>query len=115
MLLDLDEAAAPVSRQTEVCVIGAGAAGICLARRLLAAGHEVMLLESGGVDFERAISDLNAGSSVGRDYYPLDHSRLRFFGGTTAIWGGRCAELDPIDLEERDWVPGSGWPLSWDD
>ena len=36
-----------------------------------------------------------------------------FFGGTTAIWGGRCAELDPIDLERRDYVPHSGWPIGW--
>jgi hypothetical protein len=115
MLLDLNEAAGTVERQTEVCVIGAGAAGICLARRLLAAGHEVVLLESGGVDFEKLVADLNAGPIIGRDYYPLDHSRLRFFGGTTAIWGGRCAEYDPIDLEKREWVAGSGWPIQWDE
>ena len=115
MLLDLQDADGKVHRRTDVCVIGAGAAGICLARRLLGAGHEVMLLESGGVDFEKSVSDLNAGENVGRDYYPLDHARLRFFGGTTAIWGGRCAELDPIDLERRDWVPDSGWPIEWDE
>lgn len=115
MLLDLRDATGSVHRRTEICVIGAGAAGICLARRLLDRGHEVMLLESGGVDFERPVSDLNAGENVGRDYYPLDHARLRFFGGTTAIWGGRCAELDPIDLERRAWVADSGWPIEWDE
>jgi len=36
---------------------------------------------------------------------------LRFFGGTAAIWGGRSAELDPIDFEQRDWVEWSGWPF----
>src|SRR3546814_865853 len=40
---------------------------------------------------------------------------MRFFGGTTAIWGGRCAELDAIDFERRDWVPHSGWPIDLDD
>ena len=29
-----------------------------------------------------------------------------------AIWGGRCALLDPIDFRRRDWVPHSGWPIS---
>ncbi|MEM8623627.1 MAG: GMC family oxidoreductase, partial [Pseudomonadota bacterium] len=48
-------------------------------------------------------------------YYPLRESRLRFFGGTTAIWGGRVAELDPIDFEKRDGVPSSGWPLAHED
>lgn len=72
-----------------------------------------MLLESGGLDYEAAVADLNAGENVGEDYYALEDARLRFFGGTTAIWGGRCAELDPIDLETRDYVPHSGWPFDW--
>lgn len=94
-------------------MIGAGAAGITLTRRLLGLGHDVILLESGGLDYEAPIADLNAGSNVGEPYYDLEDSRLRFFGGTTAIWGGRCAELDPIDLEKRDYVPHSGWPIGW--
>ncbi|MDQ0839953.1 FAD-dependent oxidoreductase [Sphingomonas faeni] len=102
-------------RTTEICVVGAGAAGIIMARQLLDRGHEVMLLESGGSDYEAETAALNAGTNVGRDYYPLSEARLRFFGGTTAIWGGRCAELDPIDLEKRNWVPGSGWPIDWAD
>jgi choline dehydrogenase-like flavoprotein len=84
-----------------------------VARRLLGQGRTVVLLESGGLDYEARMAALNAGSSIGEDYYDLEDSRLRFFGGTTAIWGGRCAELDPIDLEKRDYVPHSGWPISW--
>jgi len=112
MLTDLADARDAIVRETEICLIGAGAAGLTIARRLLQKGHSLVLLESGGRDYEAATADLNAGENVGEDYYPLDHARLRFFGGTTAIWGGRCAELDPIDLEARPWVPGSGWPLS---
>ena len=96
-------------------MIGAGAAGISLTRRLLGAGRSVVLLESGGLDYEAPVADLNAGENVGDEYYDLEDSRLRFFGGTTAIWGGRCAELDPIDLEKRDYVPHSGWPISFEE
>src|SRR5215203_2300842 len=97
--------------QSEVCVIGSGAAGITTARRLLNAGHDVLLLESGGTDYEAEAAELNAGESIGHAYYDLQHSRLRFFGGTSAIWGGRVAELDSIDFERRDWIPHSGWPF----
>ncbi|MFW2831581.1 FAD-dependent oxidoreductase [Sphingomonas sp. ID0503] len=100
--------------QADVAVIGAGAAGISLADRLIEAGLRVVLLESGGIDYEGASAALNAGENAGLDYYPLDHARLRMFGGTTAIWGGRCSELDPIDFARRNWVPHSGWPFGYE-
>lgn len=110
MHFDLDQAS-PLDPHADSCIIGAGAAGITVARRLLDAGQHVLLLESGGLDYEPITSRLNVGTNVGQDYYDLAHSRLRFFGGTTAIWGGRCAELDPIDFQPRSWVPYSGWPF----
>ena len=89
--------------------------GITIASDLVKRGLRVLLIESGGLDYEPETADLNRGMNVGQDYYELEHARLRFFGGTTAIWGGRCAELDPIDFEARDWVPHSGWPFSKDE
>lgn len=106
---------APEAVTADVAIVGSGAAGQATARRLLALGHSIVLLESGGLDHDEASADLNRGSIVGQDYHPLEHSRLRFFGGTTAIWGGRCAEFDAIDFERRDWVSGSGWPIGPDD
>ncbi|WP_260482977.1 FAD-dependent oxidoreductase [Sphingomicrobium flavum] len=95
----------------DVAIIGSGAAGQAIARRLIEQGKSVILIESGGIDHEKSVADMNAGESVGEKYYPLDHARLRFFGGTTAIWGGRCARLDPVDYRSRDHVPHSGWPI----
>lgn len=95
----------------DICIVGAGAAGITLVRRLMGRGRKIVLLESGGMDYEPEIAALNAGRSRGMPYYDLEDSRLRLFGGTAAIWGGRCAELDEIDFEPRDWVHHSGWPF----
>lgn len=111
MLIDLRKEPEAALAESDVCIIGAGAAGITVARRLTERGHQVCLLESGGLDFEQETQDLYRGANVGMPYYDLDQSRLRFFGGTVSIWGGRCALLDPIDLEPRDWVPHSGWPI----
>ena len=106
---------APEAVTADVAIIGSGAAGQAAARRLLARGRSVVLLESGGLDHDMASADLNRGDIVGQPYHPLEHSRLRFFGGTTAIWGGRCAEFDAIDFERRDWIPHSGWPFGTDE
>ncbi|MFL6733322.1 MAG: FAD-dependent oxidoreductase [Sphingomicrobium sp.] len=111
MKIDL-ATASPTAIDTDIAVIGAGAAGITMARCLVAARRRVVLIESGGLDYEQHTAAFNAGTSVGEQYYGLEHARLRFFGGTTAIWGGRCAALRPIDFEERPWVPHSGWPIT---
>lgn len=115
MLIDLEKSADDVALEAEVCIVGAGAAGVALARDLMRAGRDVCLLEGGGMDYEHATQNLFDGKNIGMEYYDLDHARLRFFGGTTNIWGGRNIPLDPIDFEKRDWVPHSGWPIKYDD
>ena len=117
-MLDLAAAGAvagTIAREADVCVIGAGVAGQTVARRLAANGRSVLVAESGGLDFDREVQSLAAGPNVGFEYYDLEHSRLRLYGGTTAIWGGRCVALDPIDFARRDWVPHSGWPIGYAD
>lgn len=113
MRIDLRQAADLESLDADVCVIGAGAAGITVTRRLAERGHRVCLLEAGGLDYQPEVQDPYAGDNVGHPYYDLVDARLRFFGGTTNIWGGRCTPLEPIDLEARDWVPHSGWPVAF--
>ena len=115
MLIDLEKSTNDVLLEAEICIVGAGAAGVALARDMMKAGRDVCLLEGGGMDYEGRTQSLFEGENVGMEYYDLDHSRLRFFGGTTNIWGGRSVPLDPIDFEKRDWVPHSGWPITLDD
>ncbi len=115
MLLDFAQPAVEPDLRAGVCIVGAGAAGVTLARGLAAQGLEVLLLESGGFDHDPVTQSLGVGENVGMPYYDLHDSRLRFFGGTTSIWGGRCAPLDDIDFETRNWVPHSGWPIRRED
>ena len=101
--------------QGDICIVGAGAAGISLALEWIDSPYKVILLESGGFQYEDRIQDLGKGTTSGQKYYPLRPSRLRYFGGTTGHWAGMCSPFDPIDFVKRDWVPHSGWPISKQD
>ena len=96
----------------DICIIGAGAAGISLAMEWLNTPYKVILLEGGGFEYDDKVQDLYAGKTTGQRYYPLKASRLHYFGGTTNHWAGFCSTFDPIDFKKRDWVPHSGWPIT---
>jgi len=97
--------------EADLCIVGAGAAGISMALEWIGSRHKVLLLEGGGLDYEPAMQELYRGEIVGLPYYPLQAARLHYFGGTTGHWAGFCSTFDPIDFETRDWVPHSGWPI----
>jgi len=99
----------------DVCIVGAGAAGISIALDWNNNGYKVILLEGGGFDYEQQMQDLYNGESTGQKYYPLNGTRLHYFGGTTGHWAGFCSPFDAIDFEKRDWVPHSGWPITRND
>jgi choline dehydrogenase-like flavoprotein len=97
--------------ETDLCIIGAGAAGITLAREFAGSSVRVCMVESGGFDYEPEVQDLYMGENASPVRYLLDASRLRYFGGSTNHWTGLCAPLAPLDFRPRDWVPHSGWPI----
>lgn len=100
---------------TEVAVVGAGAAGIAIALELAGNGIPSVLLESGGFARDSDTDRLNSGTSDGLRYSPLEECRARFLGGSTNRWGGQCRPLSRTDFESRAWVNESGWPLSYED
>ncbi|MGI9421195.1 MAG: FAD-dependent oxidoreductase [Geminicoccaceae bacterium] len=114
MIRDLDERTEPGDIQTDLCIIGAGAAGITLAHALRESGIDIVVLEAGGLEIEAESQAVYEGDNIGLDYYPIDTTRLRYFGGSTNHWSGRCMKLDPIDFVKRDWMPNSGWPIERD-
>lgn len=105
----------PKDIETDICIVGAGAAGITLAKKLSNSGIKVSLLESGGMQYEGKTQDMYKGENIGQSYIPLNVTRLRFFGGSTNHWSGWCVPLDELDFERRDWIPHSGWPIKRQD
>lgn len=100
----------------DLCIVGAGAAGISLALQFARSTTSVILIESGGRGHDDRTQQLYAGEVADTHMHPpLDHYRERRFGGSTSTWGGRCIPFDPIDFERRDYLGLEGWPISYAD
>lgn len=116
MILAAETLADGVSLEADVCIVGTGAAGIPLALSLAGKGLRILVLEAGRHREEPAVQDLYRGEVADeRLHSPPDKYRHRRFGGSTAIWGGRCMPFDPIDFERRHYLPESGWPITYAD
>jgi choline dehydrogenase-like flavoprotein len=104
---------------TDVCVIGAGPAGLTVARELARSGVRVVVLESGSERPEPAGQELAGGEVAAGTYPPLESSRARAIGGTAHLWNTRMGAsrmakyvpLDAIDFESRARNPYGGWPF----
>jgi choline dehydrogenase-like flavoprotein len=106
--------------ECDICIIGAGVAGLSFAVEFVNKGFNVAVMESGDTVPSVDIQSLNYGDNVGFPYFELDQARVRAFGGTSHQWkiklgddrlGVRLRAMDEIDFEERDWIPYSGWPF----
>ena len=96
----------------DICIVGAGAAGITLALELMRTGLSVLLLESGDRKPDADTQNLYDGEVANPALHSLPrYYRMRRFGGSTTKWGGGCVPFDPIDFERRDYIPESGWPF----
>lgn len=102
---------------TDICIVGGGAAGIAIAKSFVNSNINVILLESGTHSYNDETQELYEFENVG---HPVRSqmgyiSRNRYLGGSTNTWAGRCAPMDKSDFERRDWVPHSGWPINRQD
>lgn len=122
------------ARETDVCIVGAGAAGAVIAAELAARGIEVTVLESGPryplaqrVEAQRRfLRGLHPFPSPdpGLDRYTVDSAlpfrlewmRMRGIGGSTLHWEGYAMRFHPADfgLRSRHGI-AADWPLSYAD
>ena len=115
MLIDARQVPTDSRLEADICIVGAGAAGISIALQFIGKPFKLILLEGGGMSADPATQSLYAGEIVGLPCIRPDISRSRFFGGSTNCWGGWCRPLDTLDMEERPWIPNSGWPIKRDE
>lgn len=99
--------------EADLCIVGAGPAGLALAREFIGTDHRVYILETGNERVDDRARILADGDVVGHTYFNLAESRGFAVGGSSHLWDEwmRARRLDPIDFRTRPWVPGSGWPI----
>ena len=113
MIQDYREINYSKTKQTDVCIVGAGAAGIAMAREFIGSKTSVLLLEAGDLNYTKESQDLYQGNTTFkyrdiedvRPYY-LQPTRLRQFGGTTSHWAGFCHPMELIrSIVQKYWQP----------
>ena len=67
----------------DVCICGAGPAGITLALQLARNNVEVIIIEGGDLGYTQQSQELYKGTSTGLPHHDSDVDRLRFFGGSS--------------------------------
>ncbi|MBT8401834.1 MAG: GMC family oxidoreductase [Rhodothermia bacterium] len=117
MIIDAQAIEPGRTLQADVCIIGAGPAGLTLATELDRHPIRVVILERGGkAGGQKPIE------SVGNQGIPyrLGESRRYGIGGTAWAWdanlgsvrnGAQLLPYDYYDFQCRHWIPHSGWPF----
>ena len=111
MINDLLNETPPAGFVADVCVAGAGAAGITLAVEFASKGRKVILLEGGGAAREDSSQSIYDSEIAGLAHKGIHTGRIRVKGGTTVRWGGQILELGASDFVPRPNVAESGWPF----
>ena len=115
MILDYMDGDTPSDHEADLCIVGAGPAGIAIARAFAGSHLRVCVIEGGGLAGEERSQSLYEGKSMGDVALDAGTSRMRVLGGSCTLWGGGCIPLADSDMEPREWVPDSGWPLRYAD
>ncbi|MGA7155939.1 MAG: GMC oxidoreductase [Acidobacteriaceae bacterium] len=106
MEIDLAAVEAPAEAiRSQACVVGAGIAGLVLARKLALRGVDVVVLEAGGRSLEESGQEMFARAELrGLPHVCTTEGRFRVFGGSSVRWGGQVLSMGEDG--------GAAWPVS---
>ena len=91
---------------SDICIVGAGPAGITLAKEISKnESINISIIESGDLNFDSKNQKLNSGECLEFGNYPhknysVSHARIRQFGGTSNVWAGWSGPLEKNDFND---------------
>jgi choline dehydrogenase-like flavoprotein len=106
-----DHETAKVEASAQICVVGAGIAGLFAATRLAKNGYSVGVLESGLRTYDPEIDGLNEVDDRYGRYRGAREGRCRGLGGTSPRWGGRILPMTAHDTRARPYASIIEWPF----
>ncbi len=114
MHTDLDGGSSAIPKATfDVCIFGTGPAGLTAALELAKTGKRIALIEAGAFEYTEVSQKLYDGTETGLNTWnALSNKRLRYFGGTSGHWSGRCGLFDEIDFTADTYHGLPGWPIT---
>ncbi len=115
MIVDLQTTDSLPELACDLCIVGSGAAGLAIASEMSGTPLKVIVVESGGLQLEPPTQALYDVDTSGLPHPGSTEGRFRVCGGSTTKWGGQSLPLMPHDFEKREWVPHSGWPISFEE
>lgn len=98
---------AAIEGDYDVCVIGAGPAGLACAFACQSRGLRVLVLEAGGAKRLPGGAVLDAEIANPLRHDPIDEVMCAGLGGTSLAWSGRALPFDELDFRD--------WPISYDE
>lgn len=105
-----------ICRHCDICILGAGTAGIFLAQSLRDAGLKIIVIELGGASSSEAKLSFEEPTCSNSVYHGAALGRVSGLGGTSTKWGGQMIGLSQSDFNLHEGLKdGFVWPITKDE
>ena len=112
MIIDFNQADAPISLNTTLCVVGSGVIGLTLISEFLdGLNGDILMVESGPEHQSESLALNNQVLNSGDVNSGVTGSMARVFGGAGTLWGGQALPFSSEDFKFKQWLDHSGWPI----
>lgn len=101
-----------ITEKFDICIVGAGIAGLCIAQSFINSHLRILIIEAGGQHWKEQDQQFYQADIVGQNYTGHSEGRYRTFGGSSIRWGGQLLPLTPMDLASRAQTSSNGWPIT---